>query len=250
MKKINLGNNLYTLRKRRGLSQEEFAEKIHISRQAVSKWERGEALPDTENLIEIAEFYGITIDELVNSEEPFENAHENDSGRAAGNGDNDESSKTKADSEKKDACGDDSGDRDDGGEDKEKDGSGVKLNVDWRFDWKDIPYAIIVTAAYLLLGFLIPNGWALFWPLFITIPLYDSVVVCIKKRRLSPFEYPVLCAFLYCLFGMLYGIWHPGWLIFVTIPLYYAIAHPIDRLIAGKRGESIYVDEIDDDDDD
>ena len=76
MKSINLGNNLYNLRKKRGLSQEEFAEKIHISRQAVSKWERGEAFPDIENLIEIAEFYGVTIDELVNKAESFDGVAE------------------------------------------------------------------------------------------------------------------------------------------------------------------------------
>ena len=76
MKNINLGNNLYNLRKKSGLSQEEFAEKLHISRQAVSKWERGEAFPDTENLIEIAEFYGVTIDELVNRTEPFDGVRE------------------------------------------------------------------------------------------------------------------------------------------------------------------------------
>ena len=63
-----LQNNLYELRKRAGLSQEDFAEKLGVSRQAVSKWERGEALPDTENLIVISEMFGVTIDELLKSD--------------------------------------------------------------------------------------------------------------------------------------------------------------------------------------
>ncbi len=65
MQKNNLKDNLYKLRQQHGLSQEEFAEKIGVSRQAVSKWERGEAYPDTENLIVIAETYNVSVDELI-----------------------------------------------------------------------------------------------------------------------------------------------------------------------------------------
>lgn len=68
MNKNNLPNNLYELRRRHGLSQEEFAEKLYVSRQAVSKWERGEAYPDTENLIAISDMFGVTIDDLLKSE--------------------------------------------------------------------------------------------------------------------------------------------------------------------------------------
>jgi transcriptional regulator with XRE-family HTH domain len=68
MNKNNLSNNLYLLRRKAGLSQEEFAEKLCVSRQAVSKWERGEAYPDTENLIVISDMFSVTIDELLKSE--------------------------------------------------------------------------------------------------------------------------------------------------------------------------------------
>ena len=68
MNKNNLPNNLYILRKNAALSQEEFAERLGVSRQAVSKWERGEAYPDTENLIAISEMFSVTLDELVKSE--------------------------------------------------------------------------------------------------------------------------------------------------------------------------------------
>ena len=59
-----LANKLYELRKTAGFSQEELAEKLQVSRQAISKWERGEALPDTDNLISIAKLYGVSLDEL------------------------------------------------------------------------------------------------------------------------------------------------------------------------------------------
>ena len=51
---------LTQLRKERGLSQEELAEKLHVSRQAVSKWERAESSPDTDNLIALGQLYGVT----------------------------------------------------------------------------------------------------------------------------------------------------------------------------------------------
>lgn len=56
---------LTQLRKERGLSQEELAEELHVSRQAVSKWERAESSPDTDNLIALGQLYGITLDELI-----------------------------------------------------------------------------------------------------------------------------------------------------------------------------------------
>ena len=52
-----LAEKLYVLRKQSGISQEELADKLGVSRQAVSKWERGEAMPDTENLIAISKLY-------------------------------------------------------------------------------------------------------------------------------------------------------------------------------------------------
>ena len=62
---IETANRLYELRKQQGLSQEELAEKLGVSRQAVSKWERSEASPDTDNLIALAKIYGMSLDELV-----------------------------------------------------------------------------------------------------------------------------------------------------------------------------------------
>ena len=64
---IETANRLYELRKQNGLSQEEVADKLGISRQAVSKWERAEASPDTDNLISLAKLYGVSLDELLNT---------------------------------------------------------------------------------------------------------------------------------------------------------------------------------------
>lgn len=60
-----IGENLQILRKGKGLTQEELAEKLGVSRQAVSKWETGEAYPETETFLKLCELYGVTADELL-----------------------------------------------------------------------------------------------------------------------------------------------------------------------------------------
>ena len=63
-----LGEKLRRLRIARQLSQEQLAEKLQVSRQAISKWELGESMPDTENLILLSKFYGVSIDYLLLNE--------------------------------------------------------------------------------------------------------------------------------------------------------------------------------------
>lgn len=58
-------SNLKIFRKQCGFTQEEIAEKLGVSRQAVAKWERGETLPDIESCIKLADIYEITVDMLV-----------------------------------------------------------------------------------------------------------------------------------------------------------------------------------------
>lgn len=60
-----IARRLAARRKQAGLSQEALADKLGVSRQAVSKWERAESLPDTDNLIALAALYGLTLDELL-----------------------------------------------------------------------------------------------------------------------------------------------------------------------------------------
>ena len=63
-----LGEKLRKLRIARQLSQEQLADKLQVSRQAISKWELGESIPDTENLILLSKFYGVSIDYLLLNE--------------------------------------------------------------------------------------------------------------------------------------------------------------------------------------
>ena len=63
---MTLGQKLKEIRKRFGLSQEQLAEIMNVSRQAITKWENDGGLPDINNLQELSKIFGITVDYLLN----------------------------------------------------------------------------------------------------------------------------------------------------------------------------------------
>lgn len=67
---------LKTLRKQKNISQEQMAEKIHVSRQAITKWESGNGLPDIENLIAISGLFNESLDALLSEEKSLMSKHE------------------------------------------------------------------------------------------------------------------------------------------------------------------------------
>lgn len=60
-----LSEKLYKLRRRSGLSQEQLAEQLNVSRQAISKWEQGTAIPENSKLVAISDYFGVTVDFLL-----------------------------------------------------------------------------------------------------------------------------------------------------------------------------------------
>ncbi len=66
-----ISQNLQTLRKKCKYSQEEVAEKLNVSRQAVAKWEKGETTPDINHCVVLAQLYGVTVDDLINYKDEF-----------------------------------------------------------------------------------------------------------------------------------------------------------------------------------
>ena len=62
---MNLGNNLFQARKKAGLSQEDVAEKLGVSRQTISKWETDETVPDIYQSKKLAKLYHLSLDELI-----------------------------------------------------------------------------------------------------------------------------------------------------------------------------------------
>ena len=61
----DIARNLKCLRRQRGLTQEELAARLHVTRQAVSNWERNRNLPELEILLSAAELLGVGVDELL-----------------------------------------------------------------------------------------------------------------------------------------------------------------------------------------
>ena len=232
---IETANRLCAYRKNRGFSQEELAEKIGVSRQAVSKWERAEASPDIDTLILLAKIYGVTLDELLNTDPKNEATEEPTDGEAQDR----VSLKNGIHVHSKD------GDKVDisfkGIHVQDKNGDSVHIgpdeikNVDGHIFyneknsrflriWHRIPWPLFCIIAYLLLGlYNLLGGWAYSWIIFLTIPLYYTLGSAISQRNPNHFAFPVLALIVYLVCGLYYNLWHPHWIIFAFVPLYYWI---------------------------
>lgn len=62
---MKFDERLYTIRKSRGLSQEELGQELEVSRQTISKWESGQSYPDFQRLVLLSDYFDMTLDELV-----------------------------------------------------------------------------------------------------------------------------------------------------------------------------------------
>ena len=69
---MNMADRIQDLRKNKGISQEELADKIGVSRQAVSKWESKQSTPDLEKIIMLSEFFNVTTDYIIKGIEPIQ----------------------------------------------------------------------------------------------------------------------------------------------------------------------------------
>ena len=65
---MKLSDKIIKYRKSNGWSQEDFAEKLNVSRQAISRWENGTALPDAQNILQISKLFGVSADYLLNDD--------------------------------------------------------------------------------------------------------------------------------------------------------------------------------------
>ena len=191
---IEIANRLQQLRKEKGLSQEQLAEALGISRQAVSKWERAESSPDTDNLICLAKLYNVSLEDLLNTDQSINEIIETS---------RNESSSTEVSDDVEESP-------------KERIMSAINGTV-----------VILVVIAFLILGFL--GLWHPGWIVFFLIPIIVTFIGAIVKKDINEFAFPVLVAAIYLLLGSIYHWWHPGWIVFLTIPLYYTIIGAFKR---------------------
>lgn len=204
-----ISKKLLSLRKEHGFSQEYLAGELGISRQAISKWERGETLPNTESLMALSVIYGVSVDELLcmNTDEklqeniPVSNNMTFEQGFVP----------TFEDCQKKEINSDNFNSLMIGCE---------KIFETDVFKFVFTSYPIIVTAVYLFFGAVF-HLWAYAWLVFMTIPLFYTAVPAIKKRNANIFCYPVLVTTIYLAMGMAFRIWTMTLFLFFTIPIYY-----------------------------
>lgn len=244
---IEIADRLCAYRKKNGLSQEELAEKIGVSRQAVSKWERAEASPDTDNLILLSKIYGVTLDELLNAD-PIDGSEPKNDSVSFENG-------IHVDAKNGDKVHIDFSGihvEDHNGENVHIDYSGIHVEDFVKKDGHihfgsdaftdeaiaakrkklhSFPFAILCCIAFLLMGFFnVLGGWSCVWLVFLLIPIYYSLCDAILARNLALFCYPVLMAIVFLACGLYMGFWHPTWIVFLTIPLYYGICSFVKKI--------------------
>ena len=83
-----LSEKLYVLRKKSGLSQEQLAEQLNVSRQAISKWESGQSVPESDKLLAISSYFDVSLDYLLKETEEhpdFSANHQDDNSLQRGN---------------------------------------------------------------------------------------------------------------------------------------------------------------------
>lgn len=258
---LEIANRLVALRKENSLSQEMLAEKLGISRQAVSKWERAEASPDTDNLIALAKLYHVSLDELLKIHEEemddeVSDLSENEVEIKAETG-----IESASDMQKKEEK---EYDRTDEEEDVHVGFNGIHVNdknaevhVSWSgihvYDKKkdeevqidkngvfingekakghiftrgveeELPLGLIAIIVYIIIGICF-NLWHPGWLIFLLVPVVSTLIDAVRRRNPNLFAYPVLALVVFLYAGLVYRIWHPSWAVFLTIPLYYSIA--------------------------
>ena len=79
---MTFGENLQSLRQRSGLSQDALAERLDVSRQAVSRWERDETMPETDKVVALADIFGVTTDYLLRPQAERQTSPENEPPRS------------------------------------------------------------------------------------------------------------------------------------------------------------------------
>lgn len=214
---IKTANRLCELRKAHNLSQEELASKLGVSRQAVSKWERSESSPDTDNLIQLASLYNISLDELLNGEEAISLIEENKESYDVIKG-----KMVELDDGYKVLIEGDNATVIDG---EIRESFSLEETVNWNKKIEKIKgiatasAAIVITTIYLTLGFTIEIGWD-FWFLFILIPVPSGIIDVILRKKLNELPVEIVVASLYCALGVFLGLWHPLWILFLIIPAF------------------------------
>lgn len=201
---IEIANRLLELRKQHGFSQEELAARLGISRQAVSKWERAEASPDTDNLILLANLYHISLDQLLLSEinsQRTEEAPRVSLEKESPFGEKAPEYPPVPETEYPNSYS--AGYQREAPEYASYPGQG---NVQYQTGFQ----GAVAEAKR-------PFPW---WGFMLCI--IGAVLLAFTLLKIfAPGAYPIICTIAFLIMGFKFNKWHPGWMIYLTIPLFY-----------------------------
>jgi len=176
-----INEKIKELRSEGALSQEQLAELLGVSRQAVSKWENGECQPELDNIVRLAQVFGVSTDYLLVSNGMGNNQNTNFS--------TSETFKFEDDTHTSSFFSD------------------IEINLSGAV----YPLATLV---YLFLGFY----WGLWhpgWVVFIGAWIIEEIIYFVKKGKFDISIYGV-AFILYIFIGVVWGYWHPAWIIFIA----------------------------------
>lgn len=199
---IKQGDYLKQLRTQNNLSQEKLAEKLGVSRQSISKWEQGYAVPDTDNMFKLSKLYGMSVDAILNcGETTVTPAAENAEGKETA--DAPVSAGINNEPEAKD------------------NNDNTKQHKKKKRSWIFAAYPVIAIFVMAALGCINSELWKTSWIFLLTIPLFYTGIFAYEKKNLLIFCYPVVVLIIFLLGGFYFSLWHPLWILFLTIPIYY-----------------------------
>lgn len=254
---LAMAQRLVDRRKAAGLSQEALATQLGVSRQAVSKWERSESSPDTDNLIALAALYGVSLDELLY-------------GEAASDADGSEDGSTETVDEAKEA--EDSAEHADCGDKPLVDISlargihvidpnkGEEVHVGWNgihVTNERKGEEVYVGPDGVHVDTLEDDGHSVHTNDDGTVTIDGETFSSWKEahdkldhhgkhfhtkvgRTWNKFPFPALVALAYLVLGIVYGTWATGLFLVFLIPVYYALGDFIDQRHLSKLIECVY----------
>lgn len=231
---LEIATRLVGLRKANNLSQEALAEKLGISRQAVSKWERAEASPDTDNLIALAKLYHVSLDELlkIHDDEPVAAS---DEGICVNHGIGSNAVSHDSGMDEQEWNRNSAAGNDDGEIEKDvnigfhgihvKDRNGDEVHVGWdgiHVHDKNNEVHIDKNGIFI-------NGEEMRKHLFV------------YEKESMEFPLGILAIVIYIVIGIFFELWHPGWILFFLVPIISSMINAVRRKNANLFAYPVFV---------
>lgn len=210
---IKQGDYLKKLRTENKLSQEKLAEKLGVSRQSISKWEQGYAVPDTDNVFKLSKLYGISVDTILNCGETQETQT---AAAVSQNAVIQNDDLPKKDPELKIPQQETVPQR--------RSSVSKEPPKKKKRSWLFAAYPFIAVLVMVVLGVINSGLWKSSWVFLLTIPLFYTGIFAYEKKNPLIFCYPAAVLILFFIGGFQFALWHPLWILFLTIPIYYIAA--------------------------